>query len=129
MSSPTAFGPLPTDGSHGERPMPCSVRASHIEGAFAVCNADDLYGQGAFHLIFDQIHQGEPSTEAALVGYTLAKTLSGAGGVARGVCVLGQMSCSNGSPRSRTSSAPIGGSPAPQLMGPPVELTGDEVTR
>ena len=64
--------------------------AAHIDGAFAVCNADDLYGAGAFQLIFDQMHRPEPDTEAALIGYGLDKTLSGAGGVARGVCVLGK---------------------------------------
>ena len=64
--------------------------AAHIDGAFAVCNADDLYGAGAFQLIFDQMQRPEPDTEAALIGYGLDKTLSGAGGVARGVCVLGK---------------------------------------
>lgn len=63
--------------------------SAHLDGPFAVCNADDLYGEGAFRLMFDQMNRPEPDTEAALVGYTLGTTLSGAGGVARGVCILG----------------------------------------
>ena len=102
--------------------------ASHIEGAFAVCNADDLYGQGAFHLIFDQIHQGEPSTEAALVGYTLAKTLSGAGGVARGVCVLGQDELLERVTEVQNIQRADRWITGTTTDGSPVELTGDEVT-
>lgn len=64
--------------------------ADHVEGPFAVCNADDLYGPGAFRLMFDQLNRRPPDTEAALVGYSIGQTLSGAGGVARGVCVLGR---------------------------------------
>ena len=61
-----------------------------IDGPFAVCNADDLYGPSAFQLIYDEMTNPDRDTDAALVGYTLDKTLSGAGGVARGVCVLGR---------------------------------------
>lgn len=61
-----------------------------MEGPFAVCNADDLYGPGAFRLLRERMVESPPQTEATLVGYTLDKTLSGAGGVARGVCVLGR---------------------------------------
>lgn len=64
--------------------------ADFTDGPFAVCNADDLYGPGAFttlhaHLSSDQQAQ---APGGALVGYTLADTLSGSGGVSRGVCVL-----------------------------------------
>lgn len=61
-----------------------------IDGPFAVCNADDLYGTHAFQQLFDHLNQDPPTTEAAMVGYRLADTLSGSGGVARGVCVLGR---------------------------------------
>lgn len=64
--------------------------AEAIEGPFAVCNADDLYGPGAFELMHAYVSEDPPRTEAALVAYGLETTLSGAGGVARGVCVLGQ---------------------------------------
>lgn len=64
--------------------------ADTIEGAFAVCNADDLYGPGAFLLTRQHLVRHPPTSEAALVAYTLADTLSGAGGVARGICVVGK---------------------------------------
>ena len=59
-----------------------------IDGPFAVCNADDLYGPGAFSMIYEHLSAHPVPTEAALVGYTLDQTLSGSAGVARGVCVL-----------------------------------------
>lgn len=64
--------------------------AERFDGPFAVCNADDLYGPGAFRLLMEQMSREPLPTEATLVGYTLEKTLSGAGGVARGVCVMGR---------------------------------------
>jgi hypothetical protein len=64
--------------------------AAGIEGPFAVCNADDLYGPRAFELLHAHLTEIPLGTEAALVGYTLFNTLSGEGGVARGVCVLGR---------------------------------------
>lgn len=59
-----------------------------IDGPFAVCNADDLYGPGAFSMMHQHLSSDPVPTEAALVGYPLDQTLSGRGGVARGVCVL-----------------------------------------
>jgi hypothetical protein len=64
--------------------------AAGIEGTFGVCNADDLYGPRAFELLYAHLTEIPLGTEAALVGYTLYNTLSGEGGVARGVCVLGR---------------------------------------
>jgi len=64
--------------------------AASIEGPFAVCNADDLYGPGAFELLHAHLASEPPPTESALVGYPLGSTLSGSGGVARGICVLGR---------------------------------------
>lgn len=61
-----------------------------VEPPFAVCNADDLYGPGAFQRLHDFMTDDPMPTEAALVAYTLENTLSGVGGVARGVCVLGR---------------------------------------
>lgn len=66
----------------------CAAEA--VEGPFAVCNADDLYGPGAYRLIHAHLTAGSAATEAALVTYPLENTLSGAGGVARGICVLGR---------------------------------------
>ncbi len=64
--------------------------ADGLDGAFAVCNADDLYGPGAFELLHGHLTADPVPTEAALVAYTLADTLSGAGGVARGICLVGR---------------------------------------
>jgi len=64
--------------------------AAEIEGPFAVCNADDLYGPGAFELLHRHLATDPLPSQAALVGYTLEDTLSGEGGVARGICHLGK---------------------------------------
>jgi hypothetical protein len=64
--------------------------ASQVRGPFAVCNADDLYGADAFRGLFLHLAAGPPGAEAALVGYTLADTLSESGGVARGICSVGR---------------------------------------
>lgn len=61
-----------------------------VSGPFAVCNADDLYGADAFRQLFRHLAAEPPATEAAMVGYRLTDTLSGAGGVARGICVMGR---------------------------------------
>jgi len=61
-----------------------------VTGPFAVCNADDLYGADAFRQLFRHLNAEPCPTEAAMVGYRLADTLSGEGGVARGICVMGK---------------------------------------
>lgn len=61
-----------------------------IDRPFAVVNADDYYGPGAFHAIYDFLaHADEKPGEGhsyAMVGFQLEKTLSESGTVARGVC-------------------------------------------
>lgn len=64
--------------------------SSYVSSPFAVCNADDLYGPNAFRELHAFLEQDPLPAEAALVGYTLAETLSGRGGVSRGICVLGR---------------------------------------
>jgi hypothetical protein len=64
--------------------------AAHVRGPFGVCNADDLYGPVAFEHLFSHLTADPLPTEAALVGYTLSDTLSTAGGVSRGMCLLGK---------------------------------------
>ena len=61
-----------------------------LDGPFAVCNADDLYGPDGFRQLGAFLGADPPPAEAALVGYTLDQTLEGAGRVARGLCVLGR---------------------------------------
>ena len=57
-----------------------------VRGPFAVCNADDFYGHGAWAALGRHL---AASSEAAVVGYPLAATLSPAGGVSRAVVVSG----------------------------------------
>ncbi len=58
-----------------------------IQEPFAVINADDFYGRGAYQILFDFLKkQNNQGTEYAIVGYRLDKTLSKHGSVSRGVC-------------------------------------------
>ena len=57
-----------------------------VQGPFAVCNADDFYGHAAWVSLGRHL---AGSSEAAVVGYPLAATLSPAGGVSRGILVTG----------------------------------------
>jgi len=55
---------------------------------FAVINADDFYGPGAYRALADFFKAPRPQgiTEYALCGYQLSRTLSDFGGVSRGIC-------------------------------------------
>ena len=58
-----------------------------IHEPFAVINADDYYGRNAFETLGKYLSSIEnDSTEHAIVGYTLGKTMSRNGSVSRGVC-------------------------------------------
>lgn len=97
------------------------------EGAFGVCNADDLYGPGAFEALLGQLNSDDEA-DATLVGYTLAETLSRIGSVSRGVCVLGPdgllATVSELTQVRRIESSIM----AEAMDGGAVELTGREVT-
>ncbi len=54
-----------------------------IDTPFAVINADDYYGKGAFKTIYDEITTNDGT---CMVGYKLGNTLTENGTVARGVC-------------------------------------------
>ncbi|MBP7831148.1 MAG: nucleotidyltransferase [Kiritimatiellae bacterium] len=58
-----------------------------VPGPFAVINADDFYGAGAFQLLGDYL-RACPAVghDYAMVGYTLRDTLSDHGTVTRGIC-------------------------------------------
>lgn len=60
-----------------------------VTGPFAVCNADDWYGPGAYRLLAEHLRREARAAPPvhALVGYRLDATLSEHGGVARGVAV------------------------------------------
>jgi UTP-glucose-1-phosphate uridylyltransferase len=63
------------------------VAKNVIHEPFAVVNADDYYGVGAYRIMSDQLEQmADNEDEYAMVGYVLRNTLSEYGAVARGVC-------------------------------------------
>ena len=89
--------------------------AEQIDGPFAMCNADDFYGRGAYAALADAIgdwarddasaapgstvadpppgsatHPARP-TPALTVGYPIEITLSDSGGVSRGICQVDEM--------------------------------------
>ena len=57
-----------------------------INEPFAVINADDFYGAGAFEVMAKFLTNGVSATEYAMCGYQLCKTLSDFGTVSRGIC-------------------------------------------
>lgn len=59
-----------------------------VHGPFAVINADDFYGRGAFRMIYDYLLNREEKDmyQFAMVGYLLENTLTENGHVSRGVC-------------------------------------------
>jgi dTDP-glucose pyrophosphorylase len=61
--------------------------ADKIDAPFAVINADDFYGRGAFEAIGKYL-RGPCSGEPVIVPYRLDKTLSPQGTVARGLCEI-----------------------------------------
>ena len=59
-----------------------------VDGPFAVINADDFYGAGAFRTIYDFLAEAHDPTEHAMVGYHLRNTLTENGSVSRGICTV-----------------------------------------
>ena len=57
-----------------------------VSEPFAVINADDFYGAGAFRALYDFLAEPLPESENAMVGYRLRNTVTENGYVARGVC-------------------------------------------
>ena len=57
-----------------------------VDGPFAVINADDFYGPGAYKAIYDFLAAQRPESEHAMVAYLLRNTVTENGHVARGVC-------------------------------------------
>ena len=65
-----------------------AVRAARhvIREPFAVINADDFYGRGAYQALYGFLTSDPPAGEQAMVGYRLRNTVTENGYVARGVC-------------------------------------------
>ena len=59
-----------------------------VDGPFAVINADDFYGAGAFRTIYDFLAAEHAPGEHAMVGYRLRNTVTENGSVARGICTV-----------------------------------------
>ena len=59
-----------------------------ISGPFAVVNADDFYGRGAFEAIASFLSAPHAENEYAMVGYRLRNAMTDNGYVARGVCEI-----------------------------------------
>ena len=60
--------------------------AGTVDGPFAVINADDFYGPGAYKALYDYLVSERPENEHAMVAYLLRNTVTENGSVARGVC-------------------------------------------
>ncbi len=60
-----------------------------IHEPFAVINSDDYYGREAFKTLGQYLSSiSNDSTDHAMVGYVLGKTMSKSGSVSRGVCTV-----------------------------------------
>ena len=70
-----------------------AVAAAHIDGPFAVINADDLYGASAFRAVADQLTDGDQGADGALVTYTVANTVLGTAPVKRALCRVDELHC------------------------------------
>ncbi len=64
----------------------CAKKA--ITAPFAVINADDFYGKGAFKTLYDYLVSPHAEHEYAMVGYQVENTLTENGHVARVVCAM-----------------------------------------
>ena len=60
--------------------------AESIEGSFAVINADDFYGRGAFEAAGRFLTEKHAGNEHAMVAYRVENTLTENGSVSRGIC-------------------------------------------
>lgn len=98
-----------------------------IDGPFGICNADDLYGGDAFRQLHRHLSSTPPATEASLVGYTLGDTLSGEGGVSRGICVPGRDGLLERVTEVKAIRRAEGWITGLDTEGVKVELEGDEV--
>ncbi len=58
----------------------------HVDGPFAVINADDYYGCHCFGLIKSLLDQMDGKNAYAMMGYRIENTVTDKGHVARGVC-------------------------------------------
>ena len=62
--------------------------ADEIDGPFAVINADDFYGPGAYRALYRFMTGPRAEHEHAMVAYRLRNTVTENGTVARGICTV-----------------------------------------
>jgi hypothetical protein len=90
----TVFGTLPVsfalqdsaDGRLAGTGHAVLAAAGLVREPFAVANADDFYGPGAWTTLLRHLNEVPSEGPHAVVGYPLATTLSPAGGVSRALC-------------------------------------------
>ena len=60
----------------------------HVDGPFAVINADDFYGRSSFMIVRNYLEQNpaDGREHFCMAGYVLRNTLSDEGSVSRGIC-------------------------------------------
>lgn len=59
-----------------------------VDAPFAVINADDFYGPGAFTAVYEHLKNLDSEKEYAMVGYRLRNTVTEHGYVSRGICEI-----------------------------------------
>jgi hypothetical protein len=87
---PQGFGAPPDRRKPWGTTQAVLITAGQVEGPWAICNADDLYGPGAFEMLATQLRQDPAPSAGVLIGYPLLETLAGTGNVARAVCHVGR---------------------------------------
>ncbi|HUC05541.1 MAG TPA: NTP transferase domain-containing protein [Acidimicrobiales bacterium] len=98
--------------------------SEHVgEEPYGVCNADDVYGQGACSMLVDHIQSPDPSN--ALVGYRLGHAIVGTSPVTRGICQVSEEGLLVGVDERRQVSARDGGAYASSDGREPSELSPD----
>ena len=66
----------------------------HIASPFAIINADDYYGEAAYPVLAGWLQQHAGMTQrAAIISYSLERTLSDSGPVSRGICNTDEQGC------------------------------------
>lgn len=60
--------------------------APALDGPFAVINADDFYGPGAYSAIYKFLSENDDESRHAMVAYLMKNTVTEHGSVARGIC-------------------------------------------
>ena len=103
---------------------------AQLPEAFVILNADDFYGLEAFHQALDLLQGGildaGPPPTFGLITYTLAETLSGHGGVNRGICEVDGEGWLAGVRETLEISGSPGNLKGQTVAGEGVGLTGEE---